>query len=166
MGCRGVAWGGIYAHMHMRVPATRWNDEGVGLKRLRASLAALAPAAEATLGASLESVSGAVSGRHSNLGLTNLQVGRPCVRLVLCQVSGALSEAPAAAAAAVAGAAAARQETGPGVVLKAEAALEVAERVAAAAAEATGVQAAVVEASATREVSSHLNLEPSPKPRA
>ena len=79
VGWRGGAWGGIYAHMHMRVPATRWNDEGVGLKRLRASLAALAPAAEATLGASLESVSGAVRGRHLNLGLTNLQVGRPCV---------------------------------------------------------------------------------------
>ena len=56
----------------------RWDDEGVGLKRLRASLAALAPAAKASLGAGLETVSGAESDeerdRHSNLGPTDLQI--------------------------------------------------------------------------------------------
>ena len=65
VGWRGLAWVGVgrdiaclhtsvHLHMHMHTFAlnltltrTRWNDEGVGLKRLRASLAALAPAAEA-----------------------------------------------------------------------------------------------------------------------
>ena len=60
----------------MRDARHRWDDEGVGLRRLRASLAALAPAAKASLGAGLETVSGAERDeesdeerdRHSNLG--------------------------------------------------------------------------------------------------
>ena len=147
----------------------RWDDEGVGLKRLRASLAALAPAAKASLGAGLETVSGAESDeerdRHSNLGppwhhhgTASLSapplIRAPRARLVLWQVAAAISEAPAAAAAGAGAGAGARQQTGAGLIMEAEAALEVAERKAAAAAEATGVQAAVVEASKTREVSS------------
>ena len=75
MAWHGVTWG-LCTQMHMRVPATRWNDEGVGLKRLRASLAALAPAAEASLGAGLETVSVAVSGRCANLGGTHPPICR------------------------------------------------------------------------------------------
>ena len=59
VGWRGLAWVGVgrdiaclhtCLHLHtfaLNLTRTRWNDEGVGLKRLRASLAALAPAAEA-----------------------------------------------------------------------------------------------------------------------
>jgi hypothetical protein len=55
VGWRGLAWVGVgpdIACLHtfalnLTLTRTRWNDEGVGLKRLRASLAALAPAAEA-----------------------------------------------------------------------------------------------------------------------